>query len=1030
MILEYTAKNLLLPRGECRYEFTPSGDVRRFCMGDIMVNRLTPGSLDNGVTNLWLRIYSKNGRIRFIPLLGKQSTSTVAKSDNCLRFSGQAFGVSYAVIFHAHHCGWLWEVILQGSGQLVDVVYGQDVSMGSIGAVLENDLYICQYLGHTPLKGQHGFIICTRQNMPQNGKNPYLQLGMLEGYATAYSTDATQFFGLDYKKTNRPKGLSGNLACSNYQYECAYPALQSHQVQLDGECRMVFYGFLMEHHPKAITEAVPEEILCKSLRAGSEEKFRPVKTEKLANRFGGVLASEPMEQAQLEKLYPNRRLEEYKDGQLLSFFDDFHTHVVTQAKELLVERPHANIITTFINTQQVDNELITSTCTMLGQFNGQTVIGNTSKHKLLSAQRGLLNTMKQSGMRIWVKLGAEYRLLTLPAVFEIGLNYCRWIYLVGTHQLTVETFATAHSTDIVTKVTSTASASFIVTCQLVMGSHEYQQPIDAEIEPGLVKLRPLSDSQARKTYPDLFYQLHMPKNTLVSDDRVFFDDGQPRDSTLLTLQIPESSSFTLRIHGTLDLSHKKYCLEAPDLEVEKKNYLELYSKLLRKLSFADNEERRLQILNETIYWYAHNALVHFAVPHGLEQPGGAAWGTRDVCQGPFEFFMSTGHFPLMRDVLITIFRHQDKRSGQWPQWFMFDRYTDAQRDCHGDVVLWPLKCVGDYLAATGDLFVLEERIEYADTDETETLLEHISLAVNAIEARFLPGTALISYAGGDWDDTLQPCSQELQESLVSSWTQALAYQVLDHLGRALPSPMSQRCSTLAEQTSQAFRSHLVVDGVIAGFVYRLPDGSFKPMLHPRDEDTGIHLRLLPMTRSIIAGLSSQQLAKTSMELIEEKLHCPDGVRLMDHPARYNGGESRLFRRAEQAANVGREISLQYTHAHIRYIEALCRLGLGDQVWEALFEVNPICLTETVKNAQWRQSNLYFSSSDGDFSDRWIYDQECGRLLTGQVAVKGGWRLYSSGPGIYFRQLLSGLLGLRSSCGWLEIDPVLPVRKSR
>ena len=31
-------------------------------------------------------------------------------------------------------------------------------------------------------------------------------------------------------------------------------------------------------------------------------------------------------------------------------------------------------------------------------------------------------------------------------------------------------------------------------------------------------------------------------------------------------------------------------------------------------------------------------LVHYLSPHGLEQFGGAAWGTRDVSQGPTEFF--------------------------------------------------------------------------------------------------------------------------------------------------------------------------------------------------------------------------------------------------------------------------------------------------------------------------------------------------------------------------------------------------------
>ncbi len=41
-------------------------------------------------------------------------------------------------------------------------------------------------------------------------------------------------------------------------------------------------------------------------------------------------------------------------------------------------------------------------------------------------------------------------------------------------------------------------------------------------------------------------------------------------------------------------------------------------------------------------WLAHNAMIHLTVPHGLEQYTGAAWGTRDVCQGPVEFLLALG----------------------------------------------------------------------------------------------------------------------------------------------------------------------------------------------------------------------------------------------------------------------------------------------------------------------------------------------------------------------------------------------------
>jgi cellobiose phosphorylase len=180
-----------------------------------------------------------------------------------------------------------------------------------------------------------------------------------------------------------------------------------------------------------------------------------------------------------------------------------------------------------------------------------------------------------------------------------------------------------------------------------------------------------------------------------------------------------------------------------------------------------------------------------------------------------------------------------------------------------------------------------------------------------------------------------------------------------------------------------------------------------------------------MTRSIIAELVSEAQARKNVATIQNKLKCPDGVRLMDCPAHYDGGVSHLFKRAEQAANVGREISLQYTHAHIRYIEAMAKIGQGKEAWNSLFTINPILIQHSVKNANIRQSNLYFSSSDGAYKDRYEYEENFDLLRKGSIKVKGGWRLYSSGPGIYLRQLISNVLGIRFSSQGLIIDPVLP-----
>ena len=180
-----------------------------------------------------------------------------------------------------------------------------------------------------------------------------------------------------------------------------------------------------------------------------------------------------------------------------------------------------------------------------------------------------------------------------------------------------------------------------------------------------------------------------------------------------------------------------------------------------------------------------------------------------------------------------------------------------------------------------------------------------------------------------------------------------------------------------------------------------------------------------MTRAILAGLFTPEEALRHAAIIREALLFPDGVRLMSEPATYRGGVETLFRRADTAANFGREIGLQYVHAHLRYAQAMAVLGDAQALWTALQLANPVGLREVLPQAGLRQANAYFSSSDAAFDDRMEAARHWGDLRAGAVPVRGGWRVYSSGPGLFLHTVRSSLLGIRESFGDLVLDPVLP-----
>ncbi|MFT8889311.1 MAG: cellobiose phosphorylase [Ethanoligenens sp.] len=1043
MRLQQHTPHTIFSQGKSTFSFLPSGDIDSFTYGAFLINDYYGCAKDGSMNNIWLRVYHQNA-IQSYPLLGRQSASHLARGKNRLLFTGQVDGITYEVTFYAAGDGlWLWNVMLEGIGETVDIVYGQDIGVALKNNVLTNELYMAQYLDHCILKGNNGYAVCSRQNQPQGDAFPYLQQGMIQGQAIGYSTDGMQFFGRSYKATNVPEALQGDLPNENYQFEFSYTALQSAKILLRGKQECTFYGLFKPTHPDAVRKLEFAEEVQAAFTAFqmSDCAVTPLPSRCVSDAYGAPFVSPQWSEQDIAQAFPHRKLEEREGDVLLSFFTEEHTHVVLQKKECLTERPHGHILFSGIDLQKVNSNVITSTNYMYGLFNGQTVIGNTSFHKFLSTPRGLLNNLKTSGQRLYISLNGQFRLLTLPAAYEMGIHFSRWYYMLPEDTLVVTAFSVKEQTDIVLDVRSTSGKlyAFLLTNQLILGADEFTQTVVME-ETGpnrnILRFSPDPKQWVENPYPGLHYDMQFPGTPFIwNDDRIFFDDNVPQNSTLLVISIPETNGFQCIIQGRLEAEEPQEIAAYP-FASESKKFYSFFDTLSRGLTLQSDgaQSEYVDKLNETLWWFHHNAMVHFATPHGLEQTGGAAWGTRDICQGPMEYFLSMRHFPLARSVLKNIYAHQFWETGDWPQWFMFDRYTDHAGECHGDVVLWPLKALGDYIAASGDSAILNEMVLYMGADgkplpeHAESLLSHVMRAANTLSGRFLNGTHLISYAGGDWDDTLQPASDNLKEKLVSAWTQALAYQVVRQLGRFLQ-PTSGAYALhlleLSDKIKDAFQTTLIKDGVIAGFACREDDGSFRHMLHPSDNVTGIHYRLLPMTRSIIAEMVASAQALKNVELIDAHLSFPDGVRLMDRPARYNGGISHLFRRAEQMANVGREVSLQYTHAHIRYLEAMSKLGLGDRIWKGLLQISPVKIQESVPNAALRQSNVYFSSSDGMFPDRYSYSKYFEKLYDGTIKVKNGWRLYSSGPGIYVHQLVSNILGIRFEQDAIVIDPVLP-----
>ncbi|MBA3926447.1 cellobiose phosphorylase [Listeria sp. W9-0585] len=1043
MILkELEDSKFVLKSERARVSFLKSGDMYAADFGAVMVNQVLSNEVDGALNNLYLRVFKDDGSIVSAPMLGVKSGSVFAVGEKQVKWTGAFAGVSYEVVFALTDADcWFWDVKLSGNGETVDVMYGQDLGLANIGALQANEAYVAQYVDHRVFEDDAtGYVVCSRQNQEQgSGVFPYLQQGSLTRNV-GFATDGTQFFGLSYKATDEPEVLTQDgLPNEVYQYEFAYTALQADRVSLTAGVteQVVFYALFKESHADAVRELEYQDAVRAAWDAVVvEDAF--VTVDKVAKRedIGSVLQTVDVTRAELDADYPERFQEEWDGDRLLSFFTETHEHVVLRAKDLELERSHGHILFSG-NQLTVDVPVLTTTAYMYGVFNAQVVIGNTSMNKMLTNVRNFLNVLKTSGQRIYVKVADRYQLLGMPSLFEMGFNYAKWVYKTPTETFVVTVFTTVDGVDMTLQVCSASGAeyAYLVTNQVIVNENEYRASFGAEQDGNLLRFTVDAAGVPANVCPDLTYFMHVTGAAMRVTDASRLVTNVPNGAgSLVVLELGATKNFEIRMQGNLDGSD--FVNRVQELDAEREKYRAHFAEVMHGFELSQNglQTSKLRKVNALTWWYTHNMFVHYLVPHGLEQYGGAAWGTRDVCQGPMEYFMAMQRYDIVKQILTRVFSHQFDDDGNWPQWFMFDGYANIQAaESHGDVIVWPLKAVSDYLLATRDYAILDVEVPYMSranftyTDYSETIYQHLKKEIGYITDHFLFETHLSCYGDGDWDDTLQPHDAQLKSNMASSWTVALTYQAMKQFAQAIETIDPEKASeldALVAGIEADFNKYMLSTDIIPGFVYMENPEHVELMIHPTDRKTGIQYRLLPMTRSMIGELLTPDQAESHFQLIKRELQCPDGVRLMNRPATYQGGVSTNFKRAEQAANFGREVGLQYVHAHIRFREAMAKLGKKEEAWHALDVINPINIKDVVLNAARRQSNAYFSSSDGKFKTRYEAQEQFDKLKTGDVTVKGGWRIYSSGPGIYLNQLIANVLGVRVVGEDLLLDPVL------
>ena len=1013
-----------------------------------------------GLLQLWLRDRATG---RAWPMLGAGSGSAAHVRDGDLVVTGWADGAlrwRLTLTLEPALTAWSWHVDVLNDGPVrreVDIVHAHDVALAAPAMLRINELYVSQYLDVTPLHGDgFGTALAVRQNLAQMGETPWCVLACTTP-VVAWATDALDVHGWAARAGRPSDGLAGDLASRRRQHEHTLATLQTARWRLEPGERLAtsFAGLLVDDHPAATSGAdvrLVQQAVDLARTAASALPAAPPKASWAAVALaapsgvydaGRALAARPMTHAEVERIWPPpwRAVERGEDGALLSFFTSGDEHVVTQAKEVSILRPHGTILRTGAAAVP-DPRSLTVTSWMTGSPLSYLTQGHASNCRILTTVRGYLGLHREYGVRVLVEVAGRWRLLDLPSAFSMTLDGARWVHVVepdgGDAGGVLEVRTTAppmvHVVRLSLHVTSGPDRRMMLALHLATGDDPLPAPRGAatvhERHDGVVVETSTSTMILRSETP-----LH------VGDDGPLFDDGLGRCPSVVTLRTNPCPGIDVEV--TVDPTGVAAAPSDPDGR-EGRAAQDAGAWWPAVTAVRVGAAPEAEPLAVSLPWLVRDALVHFLSPRGLEQFTGGAWGTRDVTQGPLELLLALDRQADARALLLRIFAAQNV-DGTWPQAFGFlpgDEHFRMEPP-HGDVVHWPVLAVGRYLLASGDATLLGERVPWytpadAPPAPATTMRSHLERALGGARERFLPGTSLVAYGHGDWNDSLQPADPTMAATMSSAWTVTLHHQSLRTLadglevvagGDALVGALRAEAGAVADD----LRRHLLVEGELAGYAQLdLPDQDNpvrvrRLLVHPRDEETGLRHGSLQMIHALGDDLFDPEEAAHHVALVREHLMGVDGVRLFDRPPPYSGGLMRHFQRAETATFVGREIGLMYVHAHLRWCEAMARWGDSEALWLGLQQVLPPATVTVVPGARRRQANAYPSSSDAACLDREDFAARYAEVLTGATGLEGGWRIYSSGPGVLLRIVVQSVLGVRRRARTVEIDPVLPPR---